>query len=246
MYREYWSFDRYPFENSPDPEFFYFSPRHREALDWVSYGIRERKGAVVLTGDVGCGKTLISRRVVRELPEDVREILFQLGVNPVPKTKIDVLHELNGALLGGHRRGRHTVVIVDEAQAIKNAATLEELRLLLNFQLNDGYLLTLILVGQPEWAERLSQLPQLQQRVAVNYNLTPLDGGDTARYVAHRIGRAGGQQPIFTPAALAAVHAATDGIPRRINTLCDRALLSASQLGARAVEEDLVRRLAAR
>ena len=263
MYKEFWHLARYPFDNSPDPEFFYFSPRHREALQWMSYGIRERKGALVLTGDVGCGKTIISRRVVRELPEDgydvavvvnpslspvdlLREILYQLGVNPVPKAKIEVLHELNAALLSGHRRGRHTVVIVDEAQAIRNAGTLEELRLLLNFQLNDCYLLTLILIGQPEWAERLSQLPQLEQRVAVTYNLNPLEGDETARYVGHRMRTAGAQDDVFTPDALATIHAATDGIPRRINTLCDRALLTASQLGVQVVEEGLVRRLSGR
>ena len=264
MYKEFWSLSRYPFENCPDPDFFYFSPRHREALQWMSYGIRERKGALVLTGEVGCGKTVISRRVVRELPEDsynvavvvnpslapidlLREILFQLGANPVPKAKIEVLHELNTLLLGGHRRGRHTVVIIDEAQAIRNAGTLEELRLLLNFQLNDGYLLTLILIGQPEWAERLSQLPQLEQRVAVTYNLSPLDRDETAGYVQHRMHLAGANgEEIFTPSALDMIHGVSGGIPRRINTLCDRALLTASQLGVRVVEEGLVRRLSGR
>ncbi|HUE38513.1 MAG TPA: AAA family ATPase [Candidatus Binatia bacterium] len=265
MYKEFWNLSRYPFENAPDPEFFYFSPRHREALQWLSYGIHERKGALVLTGEVGCGKTVISRRVVRELPEDaydvavvvnpslsptdlLREILFQLGVNPVPKSKIEILHELNASLLGGHRRGRHTVVIIDEAQAIKNAGTLEELRLLLNFQLNDCYLLTLILIGQPEWAERLSQLPQLEQRIAVSYNLHPLDRDETARYVRHRLRTAGvnGEEEVFTSGALDAVHGATDGVPRRINTLCDRTLLTASQLGLNRVDEELVRRVAGR
>src|SRR5205807_3213897 len=159
------------------------------------------------------------------------------------KTKREVLHELNSSLLGGHRRGRHTVVIVDEAQAIKNAGTLEELRLLLNFQLNDCYLLTLILIGQPEWAERLSQLPQLEQRVAVSYNLHPLDRDETSRYVRHRLRLAGANGvEVFTSAALDAVPAATDGIPARIHILGYRPLLIAPSLCLRTLAEVLVRR----
>ena len=262
MYREFWNLNRYPFDNTPDPEFFYYSPAHHEAVDRLSYGIRERKGAVVLTGDVGCGKTLISRKVIRELPGDgydvavivnpslspvelLREILYQLGVSRVPKTKVDILHELNALLLGCHRVDKHVVIVVDEAQAIKNAGTLEELRLLLNFQLNDAYLLTLILIGQPEWAERLSDLPQLEQRVAVNYNLRPLDAEETEKYIRHRLHTAGAVNGIFTPEAARAVFRCTQGTPRRINTLCDRCLHAGSQAGLRQIDDDLVRQLAA-
>jgi len=263
MYKEYWHLTRYPFENSPDPEFFYFSPRHREAVQWLSYGIRERKGALVLTGDVGCGKTVISRRVVCDLPSDgydvavvvnpslspvelLREIVFQLGSPQVPKSKIEVLHALNSALIGAHKAGRHTVIVIDEAQAIKNAGTLEELRLLLNFQLNDRYLLTLVLIGQPEWAERLNLLPQLEQRIAVNYTLEPLEREESAKYVGHRMRIAGGDTAIFAPESLTWIHTASGGIPRRMNTLCDRCLLTGSQLGVRRIEEDLVRKLSTR
>lgn len=263
MYKEYWNLKRYPFENSPDPEFFYFSPHHREALQWLSYGIRERKGALVLTGDVGCGKTVISRRVVRDLPSDgydvavvvnpslspvelLREIVFQLGTPHVPKSKLAVLHELNSALITGHKAGRHTVIVIDEAQAIKNAETLEELRLLLNFQLNDRYLLTLVLIGQPEWAERLRLLPQLEQRIAVSCNLEPLEREESARYIAHRMQTAGGDASVFPADSLASIHSATGGTPRRINTLCDRCLLTGSQLGVKQIEEDLVRKLSSR
>ncbi|MEA2627418.1 MAG: ral secretion pathway protein [Candidatus Binatota bacterium] len=263
MYKEFWKLSRYPFENTPDPEFFYSSPVHREALEWVTYGIQERKGAVVLTGDVGCGKTLVSRRVIRELSPDeyelavvvnpslspvdlLREILFQLGAAKAPRAKVEILHELNSALIANHQARKHTVIFIDEAQAIKNAGTLEELRLLLNFQLNDGYLLTLVLVGQPEWAERLAVLPQLEQRIAVHYNLRPLELAETEHYVQHRLRIAGAYENAFTPEALRAVHASTGGIPRRINTLCDRSLMVASQRGEHRVDESLVRRLAAR
>jgi general secretion pathway protein A len=261
MYKEYWHLDRYPFENTPDPDFLYFSPVHREALGWLTYGIEERKGAVVLTGDVGCGKTVLSRRIVRDLPADrfeiaavvnpslspvelLREILHQLGVTHVGRSKVDLLHSLNATLLANHRSGRHTVILIDEAQAIKNAGTLEELRLLLNFQLNDGHLLTLVLIGQPEWAERLTELPQLEQRIAVQFNLRPLEPDETESYITHRIRMAGAEAPIFTPQAIAAVFAETRGIPRRINTLCDRCLIAGSQLGLREVDDGLVRQLA--
>jgi general secretion pathway protein A len=262
MYKEHWQLERYPFENTPDPAFFYLSPSHREALAWVSYGIQERKGAIVLTGDVGCGKTVLSRKIVRDLPPDrfdvaavvnpslspvelLREILHQLGVTPRGRSKVDLLHSLNAALIHNHEHGKHTVILIDEAQAIRNAATLEELRLLLNFQLNDAYLLTLVLIGQPEWTERLAELPQLDQRVSVRYNLRPLAAEETAGYVAHRIRMAGARREIFRPAALAAIHAVTRGIPRRINTLCDRCLLAGYRSGATTVDEELVRGLAA-
>lgn len=261
MYKEHWQLHRYPFENTPDPEFFYLSPSHREALGWLSYGIQERKGAVVLTGDVGCGKTLLSRRIIRELAADhfevaavvnpslspnelLREILHQLGVAQVPRSKVDLLHTLNATLIANHQGDRHTVILIDEAQAIRNSGTLEELRLLLNFQLNDSYLLTLVLIGQPEWAERLNDLPQLEQRVSVRYNLRPLGADDTAAYVNHRVQTAGGAGSVFSRPALEAIYATTRGIPRRINTLCDRCLLAGYQAGVREIDEGLVRTLA--
>ncbi|MGH7898228.1 MAG: ExeA family protein, partial [Candidatus Binatia bacterium] len=117
---------------------------------------------------------------------------------------------------------------------------------LLNFQLNDRYLLTLLLIGQPEWAERLSALPQLEQRIAVNYNLDPLERDESAKYIRHRMETAGGDPAVFTPQALGLIHLATGGTPRRINTLCDRCLLTGSQLGIKTIEEDLVRRLSTR
>jgi general secretion pathway protein A len=262
MYKEHWNFRRYPFENTPDPEFLYLSPNHRQALDWLLYGIQERKGAVVLTGDVGCGKTVISRKIICELPGDrfeiavvvnpslspvelLREILHQLGVSPVPKSKVDLLHTLNTQLIANYKQAKHTVIVIDEAQAIKNAGTLEELRLLLNFQLNDSYLLTLVLIGQPEWGDRLGDLPQLEQRIAVSYNLRPLEADETQSYIRHRVHTAGCADTIFTPEALRAIFLSTQGTPRRINTLCDRCLLAGYQAGVYRIDEGFVRQLAA-
>ncbi len=262
MYREYWNLNRYPFENTPDPGFLYLSPTHRQALQWLTYGIEGRKGAVVLTGEVGCGKTVLSRRVIQDLSSDrydvavvvnpslspvelLREILHQLGLAQIPKSKVELLHALNASLLRNHQAGKHTVILIDEAQAIKNAGTLEELRLLLNFQLNDGYLLTLVLIGQPEWADRLSDLPQLEQRISVSYNLHALEAEETECYITHRIRTAGAASSIFTPEALRAIYLTTRGTPRRINTLCDRCLLAGYQAGARVIDEELVRKLAA-
>lgn len=262
MYREYWNLGRSPFENTPDPEFLYLSRTHREALDWLTYGIVGRKGAVVLTGDIGCGKTVLSRKVIQDLPsqdfeiavvvnpslspvELLREILHQLGLAAAPQSKVDLLHALNSALITNHQARKNTVIVIDEAQAIKNAETLEELRLLLNFQLNDTYLLTLVLIGQPEWAERLSDLPQLKQRVSVSYNLVPLQAQETEAYITHRVRTAGAQRNLFTPEAAQFVHSSTRGTPRRINTLCDRCLLVGHQVRASVIDEGLVRRLAA-
>lgn len=260
MYREYWNLRRMPFENTPDPDLFYLSPTHREALRWLAYGIQERKGAVVLTAHAGCGKTVLSRKVIRTLPAEqydaavivnpslspvelLREVLYQLGVSRIPKSKGEMLQELNSLLLANHRNGKHTVIFIDEAQAIRQNGTLEEIRLLLNFQLNDAYLLTLVMLGQPEWAERLSELPQLEQRISIRSHLRPLDADETTQYVQHRLSSCGAGTDVFTPDSLKLVHLLSGGIPRRINTLCDHSLLVASQRGVPRVEDEVIRRV---
>ena len=242
MYEEYWGLKEMPFENLPDPKFFYPSAEHQEALLRLFYAVNSRKGAAMLTGEVGCGKTILSRTLIQDLPPEryeiglitnpsltpidfLREILYQLGVENQTNSKLDLLHALNDQMVKNFHAGKDTIVIVDEAQAISNEETLEELRLLLNFQLNDRFLLTLLLIGQPELKDKISNIQQLEQRIAIKFHLGPLKPEETQAYVHTRLEKAGVKRPIFKDDALATLHKESRGIPREINNICDICLL---------------------
>jgi len=243
MYQTYWKLQEKPFENTPDPRFLYHSPQHEEALMRMLYAIRERKGAALLTGEYGCGKTLLSRVLVQELMSDptlqlavltnpqmtaldlLREIVYQLGIDQPPPDKPGLLRHLNERLYASFQANKHSVIIIDEAQTITDPAVFEEVRLLLNFQTNDRFLLTLLFLGQPELRQTLEQLPQLQQRFGIRYHLTGLTEAETGAYVHHRVQVAGGTDPLFAPEAIAVIYRFSQGSPRRINNVCDLALL---------------------
>ena len=154
----------------------------------------------------------------------MKEILYQLGVNQ-GGTKLDVVHALNDHLLHNLNKGRDTVLIVDEAQAIDDVAIFEELRLLLNFQLNDRFLLTLILLGQPELRTKVEAYAQLSQRIVIRYHLMPFDAEGVGEYVDFRMQAAGASRVVFMPEAMQAIYDASSGVPRKINTIADLALL---------------------
>ncbi len=242
MYESYWELNAKPFENTPDPRFLYYSPQHEEALVRLIYAVRERKGAAMLTGDYGCGKTLISRALLAELESEryksavithphlpatefLKEILFQLGEKTTRTKKSDVLHNLHDLLYANMQAGADTIIIVDEAQVISRTDLFEELRLLLNFQLNERFLLTLIFMGQPELREKLAKLPQLEQRLGIRYHLGPLPESEMALYIKHRLAVAGCEREIFTAEGVAEVFRYSGGTPREVNNICDMALL---------------------
>jgi general secretion pathway protein A len=271
MYLEYWGLHDLPFENTPDPRFFYLSSIHQEALVRMLYATKGRKGAFLLIGEIGAGKTILSRRLIAQLPAKqydislvtnpslpptdlLREILYQFGVTTpsgdrqeqrgnLSNSKLELLHALNEHCLRNWRQGKDTVIIVDEAQCIDDPETFEELRLLLNFQLNERFLLTLLLIGQPELKERIAMLPQLEQRIALRYHLTALDAEETANYIQHRLSVAQASRPIFTPEALRAIYDYTRGVPRRINTLCDFSLLVGANTQATMIDARLIAQL---
>jgi general secretion pathway protein A len=242
MYEGYWELSEPPFDNSPNPKFFYLSPEHEEALVRLVYTVRHRKGCGMLTGEYGCGKTTLSRALIQRLeaeryeiglltnpswtPVDfLREALYQLGVEAHEKTKSELLHQLNDLFFRNYRAGRDTVLIVDEAQLIEDDAVFEELRLLMNFQTDDRFLVTLLLIGSPELRERVRRLKHLDQRITIRYHLNTLDDAHTAAYVTHRLTMAGRGTPIFTDEAIRLIFDFTRGTPREINNLCDVALL---------------------
>lgn len=253
MYKEYWQLTEKPFENAPDPKFFYHSPNHEEALMRLHYVIRERKGAGLLTGEYGSGKTVLTRLIVKELSgkadgykialivnpslsagDFLKEIVFQIEGREHGGSKLKILHIINDILYKSMEEQKEVVIIVDEAQIIKKQDMFEELRLLLNFQLNDRFLLSLILVGQPELREKINRLPQLRQRMAISYHLNVLSEDETAHYIKHRCKIAGAEKPLFSEEAIQVIAKHSAGVPRRVNTYCELALMQ-GMLGKREI-----------
>ncbi|MBV9762952.1 MAG: AAA family ATPase [Acidobacteriaceae bacterium] len=245
IYNAYFGFAENPFNISPDPEFLYRSPQHEEALANLIYGVRSRKGFIVLTGEVGTGKTtmleclrdyLDSQRVEfafifnsRLTPEQFFEMMaFDFDLQCNRKSKTDVLFALNTLLLKQADRGRTCVLIVDEAHNLE-WDVLEEVRLLGNLENRQGKLLQIILAGQPELDRKLDapNLRQLKQRIVLRCSLDPLTPEECAAYVASRLARAGlPNQKVFSPELLEEVYKRSRGIPRLINLLCDNLLVT--------------------
>lgn len=259
MYLEYWGLQKYPFENVPDPEFMYYSPEHEEALVRLIYAVQRNKGAVLLTGEIGCGKTTLSRVFIQQLtdadfdiglitnpslsPIDfIKEALHQIGINSESDSKADLLKLLNEHLLENMRNKRTTLFIVDEAQLIF-PETFEEIRLLLNFQLNDRYLLNLVLIGQPELQEKIRGFKQLDQRIAIRYHLNPLNMEDTRNYIAFRLKKAGREKGMYTEEALDEIYHASKGVPRVINNICDLSLLVGLSRKAAEIDGAIIKRV---
>jgi general secretion pathway protein A len=249
MYKAFFNLTHNPFDLTPDPTCFVPTKRHNEALTALYYGIRRHKGFVVLTGEVGTGKTLLLRCLLRLLKESkdvayaylfngrlsptefLQYILSDFGVPTSGKNKSDLLFELGQFLVLRGSRKMTTVLIVDEAHHL-SADILEEVRLLSNLETDDDKLLQIILVGQPELDEKLDSvgLRQLKQRIAVRTQLGPLDAAETKRYIEQRLQIAGANlclSPLFSTQTIAAVYRHSRGLPRLINTICDNALMTA-------------------
>lgn len=246
MYQEYYGFKEMPFNITPNPRFLYLSPTHQEALQHLKYGIQERKGFIVLVGEVGCGKTTLCRRFLNEIDTErfdtalilnprvtetqmLKAILTELGETKLARSQVDLSAQINKVLLERIEKGRDIVLIIDEAQNL-SFAVLELVRLLSNLETDQQKLLQIVLMGQPELKDILAQdeLRQLRQRILVHYELRPLSLDDTRHYIHHRMTLAGSMgQPVFTPWAMRAIHRASKGIPRIVNNLCDKSMLSA-------------------
>ncbi|WP_322404730.1 ExeA family protein [Massilia luteola] len=263
MYTNYFHLKQAPFSIAPDPRYLFMSERHREALAHLLYGIGSGGGFVLLTGEIGAGKTTVCRCFIEQVPDDCRlayifnpkltveELLqticdeFRIGVAPASGVKAYV-DAINAYLLESHAHGHNNVLVIDEAQNL-SAQVLEQLRLLTNLETSERKLLQIILIGQPELRAMLArpELEQLAQRVIARYHLGPLSAADTGAYVAHRLAVAGEQGAAPVPAALVPqIHRLTDGVPRRINLLCDRALLGAYVENSREVTPKILRRAA--
>jgi general secretion pathway protein A len=257
---KYWLLNNPPFDNVPNPALFYPSTTHREGLLRIFYAIKGHKGAAMLTGDIGSGKTTLSRLLIKKLsPENydvallnnpnfsrlsfLKELNYQLGIDSSASDRTDLLRNLNERLLKNFEGGKDTVLVVDEAQAIDDIAIFEELRLLLNFQLNNRFLLTLVLLGQPELQRLISQVPQFEQRIAIKYNLKPLGFVETTKYIIYRLKRCNSQAEIFTKEVFKLIHKHTHGIPRLINNLCDLCLLTGYLAEVKVIDSAIVEKI---
>jgi general secretion pathway protein A len=218
MYEAYWGLTEPPFALTPDPRFLYLGKEHEDALVMLHYAITRNRGAGVLMGDIGLGKTTVSRKLIEILDpvqyrialivnpiltpiQLLQEILHQLGVAIHSRNRQQLVQALHEHLIHMYEHGRRAVLIIDEAHLIRSANTFEELRLLLNCQMNDQFLLSLILVGQLELQKKLERVPALKQRLAVRHTLKPLDQQETAKLIEHRMRVAGyaGERIPFTP-----------------------------------------------
>ncbi|OHE55618.1 MAG: hypothetical protein A2Z47_07435 [Thermodesulfovibrio sp. RBG_19FT_COMBO_42_12] len=256
MYRKYFGLKELPFSISPDPRYLYMSDQHREALAHLVYGINSEGGFVLLTGEVGTGKTTICRCLLDQTPEDtniafvlnprltVEELLAticnELSIHyPEGNTSIKVfVDHINAYLLDAHARGRKTVLIIEEAQNL-NADLLEQVRLLTNLETNKHKLLQIIMLGQPELKNMLSrtELRQLAQRITARYHIGPLSKEEVAAYVNHRLSVAGAWNKLFLDSTYGKLYHLSKGIPRLINLICDRALLGAYVQGKDRVDK---------
>lgn len=257
MYESFFGLKESPFNVTPDPRFIYFSRHHLEALSTLLYGIESRRGFIEITGEIGAGKTTLCRTLLQELEGRVKSafifnpklselellqtIVEDLGIVPNGKRRKDYFDSLNRFLLEDLAKGANAVLIIDEAQNLRPGA-LEQIRLLSNLETTREKLLQIILVGQPELRTLLDrpELSQLRQRITIRYHLPSLSREDTEKYIAHRLRVAGSEDQFFTPEAVERIYEHSDGIPRLINVLADRALLGAFVKGIRIVEAALI------
>lgn len=263
MYTEYWHLSEMPFENTADPRFIYFSSQHEEAMSRLLYAVKGHKGAAMLTGIFGCGKSLLGKSLVKELSQqhcktvlitnpqlDYRELLRtiarHLGSAKLPEKKSDLLadallFDIEEMLINNMRDGHDTVIIIDEAQVINDLEVFEGLRMLLNFQTDDRFLITLILMGQPELKTKIDNIKQLKQRIPIKYEIGPLSKEDTWAYIGHRLEVAGSKKNLFDEKTLDLIYEGSGGIPRRINNVCDLALMEGFSKQAKIIDAEIIR-----
>ena len=252
MFEEFFGLATKPFGKTPDPSFLYESAQHREALARLEYAVEE-KDLALLVGDIGSGKTTLSRALIDRVGEArpivllinprltptqlLRSIARGLELEPA-RFRNDLLDQLHTKLFELYEQKREPVLVVDEAQLIPSKATFDEIRLLTNFQLDDQNLLSVVLIGQPELEARLERVAYapLRQRIGMRYSLGPLPVEETIEYIEHRIRVAGGARNPFSMQAMVEMHALSGGIPRLINTLATTALLDAFGEDAQTID----------
>ncbi|HMK43881.1 MAG TPA: XrtA/PEP-CTERM system-associated ATPase [Dissulfurispiraceae bacterium] len=264
MYTEFFKLHTRPFDLVPDPDFLFPSSTHKRAISYLDYGIRERLGFILLTGEVGAGKTTLVQTIIKSLDRSVsvarifntrvsfEQLLmmicneFDIPVQDKDRDKVFLLKKIYDFLIQLFAQGQHAILIIDEAQNF-DSSLLEDLRMLSNLETGKAKLLQIILVGQPELKQKLAlpELRQLQQRISIACHLHPLSREETEQYIYHRLDKAGNRDCVwFNPQAISLIRDHTRGIPRLINTMCDFLLLSAYAEQVTEINEDMVRDIA--
>jgi general secretion pathway protein A len=259
MYESFYGFREKPFQLFPNPAYLYKSEKHQNALGWLEYGLTDGISFILLTGEIGSGKTTLVQYIIGQLEDSIEPavvyntnvtseqllnlILIEFNLRS-QSNKADALDDLQRFLNDRHNRGRSCLLIVDEAQNL-SLESLEEVRMLSNLQQQGQPLLQIMLVGQPELARKLrkSSLRQLSQRIAARYHLTGLNPQETGEYIAFRLQKAGGSPDLFTPAAVGIIHELAEGIPRAINMICQAALVYGLAEEAPQITQDIVRQI---
>ena len=256
----YWGLRETAFENAPNPRFLWLSPAHSDALVRLSYALRQRRGCAVLTGEPGCGKTLLTRAVVQRLEPSryevglltnphggrvdlLREVLYELGVETAESDRAELQHQPHDLIARNFGEGRETVLIVDDAQQADDPEWFEELSALLNIQTNERTLVTILLAGTPDLIPKVHAVRHLDRRVSIRCQVAPLTEEQTAQYLRYRLSVAGCREEIFAPDAVAAIHQASQGVPRAINDLGDSAMMWARLHQRRPVDRDVVQQV---
>jgi len=260
MYQSFYNLTAKPFNLSPDPRFFFGSRGHKRAMSYLRYGINQGEGFIIITGDIGTGKTTLVRTLFAELANEnvvaaqlvttqleaddmLRMVAASFGLAHDRVAKATLLKNLEAFLMARAREGKRVLLVVDEAQNLP-PRSLEELRMLSNFQVGEKALMQSFLLGQEEFRKTIQAdgLEQLRQRVIASYHLSPLDLEETTGYIEHRLQLVGWKEdPHFTPDAYEEIHRFTDGVPRRVNTLCDRLLLYGFLEEAHEITPDTVK-----
>ena len=262
-YLDYYELAQEPFSNAPVSRFYFNSPQHSQALVRLTHLCSQMKGLGILVGDIGAGKTTLARRLLDSLPEEeyeaallviihsgvtaswlLKRIALQLGVEAPSEDKLTLLGQLYQRLVRIYESGKKAVVLIDEAQMLASRELMEEFRGLLNLEVPDRKLLSLIFFGLPEIEQNLKLDPPLAQRVAMKYRLDHLNAESTEAYIKHRLRLAGASRMAFTPEAVKAVHRYSSGTPRVINTLCDNALFEGYVARAPIIDDAMIERVA--
>lgn len=258
MYEDFYSLDRKPFSASPDPSFLFESREHGRALTLIEYGLLNQAGFVVITGEAGCGKTILVRKLVATIgsgfsvgvvsntqcdsfDELLRWILLGFGLEYRGKEKVELFQTFTRFLAAENAEGRNTLLIIDEAQQLTRSG-LEQLRMVSNINVDGQQLLQVLLVGQPSLWRQLCEpeMGQLAQRIGVDFHLNPLDGKEVGQYIRHRLAVAGGEPELFHTDTFGLIAEATGGVPRLINSLCDAALVYGYSDGAARIGRPLM------
>ncbi len=269
MYEKYWNLKERPFQNTPDPRYLYLSSQHEDVLMKLTYAVAQGLGGGMLTGVFGCGKTLIARVILRDLGDQrfcwayisnpslgepaelLRAIVRSLSPQGLPEKKTELLvdpllEKLQDILMNNVQEGKENIVIVDEAHTIEDMRVFEQLRLILNFQTEEKFLLTLLLLGQPELRAKVDALKPFSQRIPIRCHLGPLSEEEVAKYIAHRMSVASseglkGINQLFDKDGIKLIFEHTGGIPRKINTLCDFVLLSGFAKKVQQITPDFIK-----